>query len=332
MRNIRSNMIRNTLILTALIGFAVASGAVYASPLNAKQIDRKANWVLHADMDAFKTTMLFTFLRQKSVEAGIEEKMNLFKSQFSFHPIDDVNSVTIYGMDSNRDRAVVLIHAEFDVNKIVPLLPNSTMVSYGRHSLYSWDNSACHKSMRQYGAVWDEDLIAMAGTLESVQKALDVLDGVSENASMEPQISRYVTEPGQFFYVRADKVAEIAANDPNNMMLKQVEQIIMTAGENSGRFRSHVDMGILTQEKLAEVEQIIKGFIALSLIDAQEKNPELVPVLKAVQVKPNPGLLSLSMDYQSADLIEMLTKAADWNPVKECVTKTASSESSSAVP
>lgn len=325
-------MIRNTLILTALIGFAVTSGAVYASPLNAKQIDRKANWVLHADMDAFKTTMLFSFLRQKSVEAGIEEKMNLFKSQFSFHPIDDVNSVTIYGMDSNRDRAVVLIHAEFDVNKIVPLLPNSTMVSYGRHSLYSWDNSACHKSMRQYGAVWGEDLIAMAGTLESVQKALDVLDGVSENASMEPQISRYVPEPGQFFYVRADKVAEIAANDPNNMMLKQVEQIIMTAGENSGRFRSHVDMGILTQEKLAEVEQIIKGFIALSLIDAQEKKPELVPVLKAVQVKPNPGLLSLSMDYQSADLIEMLTKAADWNPVKECVTKTASSESSSAAP
>jgi hypothetical protein len=44
-------------------------------------------------------------------------------------------------------------------------------------------------------------------------------------------------------------------------------------------------------------------------MDAQQNNPELVPVLKTVQVQPGAGLLSLWMDYKSEELVDVLTKA-----------------------
>ncbi len=317
---------RRRLILTAVL--LVGAGSfieVFASPLNSAQIARQANWVLHADLDTFKTTTLSAFLRQKSAGAGIEEKMDLFKSRFSFHPIDDVHGVTIYGFDTSQDRAVVLIHAEFKIEKIVGLLRDSQMVTYGPHTIYSWENeTGKKKSSREYGAVRGGNLIVMAGSMDVVQKALDVLDGTSENASTGSYLSGYIAEPGQFFYVRADRVSEIARNDTENVMLKQMEQVLMTAGEINGHFQSRVDVGIPVQEKVVEMEQIIRGLIAFGLIDAQQNNPELMPVLKAVQIQPGASLLSLWMDYKSAELVDLLTKAAGRMAAKEKVASSGS--------
>jgi len=78
-----------------------------------------------------------------------------------------------------------------------------------------------------------------------------------------------------------------------------------------------VDIGIPVQEKTIEIEQIIRGFIAFGLMDAQQNNPELTPALKAVQIQPGAGLLSLWMDYKSADLVDVLTKAAGRMAAKE---------------
>jgi hypothetical protein len=50
----------------------------------------------------------------------------------------------------------------------------------------------------------------MSGSLESVQQAIDVLDGTTENASTGSYLSGFIAEPGQFLYVRADQVYEIA--------------------------------------------------------------------------------------------------------------------------
>jgi hypothetical protein len=305
-----SEMKRRWIFIVVLL--VVAGGlSAFASPLNPAQLSRQANWVLHADMDMFKTTTLSAFLRQKSADAGIEEKMDSFKSRFSFHPIDDVHGVTIYGFDTSQDRAVVLIHAEFKTEKIVGLLQEPQMVTYGPHTIYSWNNETCKKkNSREYGAVRGGNLIVMAGSMDAVQKALDVLDGTSENASTGSYLSGYIAEPGQFFYVRADRVCEIAKDDSENVMLKQVEQFLMTAGEINGHFQSRVDMGIPTQEKAVEFEQIIRGLIAFGLMDTQQNTPELTPALKAIQIQSGAGLLSLWMDYKSAELVDVLTKAA----------------------
>ncbi len=301
---------KRRLIFTVALWVGAGSLSVVASPLDLAQLSRQTSWVLHADMDKFKTTTLSAFLRQKSADAGIEEKMHSFKSHFSFHPIDDVNSVTIYGFDADRDRAVVLIQAVFKTEQMVGLLRDPQVVTYGPYTIYSWSNETCKKKdSREYGVVRGGNLIVMAGSIETVQKALDVLDGTAENASTGSHLSGYIAEPGQFLYVRANRVCEIAKNDSENVVFKQIEQVLMTAGEIDGRFQSRMDVGIPDQEKAIQIQHIIRGLIAFGLMDAQQNNPELVPVLKTVQVQPGAGLLSLWMDYKSEELVDVLTKA-----------------------
>lgn len=303
------------IVLTFIIAVGVVPGL--AAPLNPAQINRQANWVLHADMDTFKSTTLSAFLRQKSAEAGIEEQMESFKKMFSFHPIDDVHGVTIYGFDTEQDHAVALIHAEFNANKLISLLSQPEMVAYGPHTIYSWNVKTGKKNKREYGTIWGYNLILMSGSIESVQHAIDVLDGTTENAATGSYLSGYVAEPGQFLYVRADQIYEIAKNDPDDIMMKQMEQLLMTAGEVNGRFQCRVDVGIPSQEKLVEIEQICRGLLAYGLLDFKQNNPELSPLLQAVQIQSSAGLLSAWMEYKSSDFVDALSKAAKRAAAKE---------------
>ncbi|MEN6306861.1 MAG: hypothetical protein ABFD91_03820 [Anaerohalosphaeraceae bacterium] len=302
-----------------VLPFIIAVGVVpgFAAPLNPAQINRQANWVLHADMDTFKSTTLSAFLRQKSAEAGLEEQMESFKKMFSFHPIDDVHGVTIYGFDTEEDHAVALIHAEFNANKLISLLSQPEMVAYGPHTIYSWNVKTGKKNKREYGTIWGYNLILMSGSIESVQHAIDVLDGTTENAATGSYLSGYVAEPGQFLYVRADQIYEIAKNDPDDIMMKQMEQLLMIAGEVNGRFQCRVDVGIPSQEKLVEIEQICRGLLAYGLLDFKQNNPELSPLLQAVQIQSSAGLLSAWMEYKSSDFVDALSKAAKRAAAKE---------------
>jgi hypothetical protein len=293
---------------------------VWGAPLNPAQINRHANWVLHADMDTFKSTTMSAFLRQKSAEAGLEEKMEQFKKMFSFHPIDDVHGVSIYGFDNEQDHAVALIHAEFNANKLISLLTQPEMVTYGPHTIYSWKAQNSKKNKREYGTIWGYNLIIMSGSLESVQQAIDVLDGTTENAATGSYLSGFIAEPGQFLYVRADQVYEIAKNDPDDIMMKHMEQLLMTAGEVNGRFQCRVDVGIPSQDKLVEIEQICRGLLAYGLLDVKQNNPELSPILQAIQIQPSAGLMSVWMEYKSSDFVDALSKAAKRMTAKENAT------------
>jgi hypothetical protein len=55
-------------------------------------------------------------------------------------------------------------------------------------------------------------------------------------------------------------------------------------------------------------------------VDVKKNNPELSPILQAIQIQPSAGLMSVWMEYKSSDFVDALSKAAKRMTAKENAT------------
>ncbi len=85
------------LLMVIVTSVLVVEGPVLAGPLVIEQVSGSASWVVHANQQQFKKTQIGQLIRKEMVTLGIEENLSNFAMIFSFHPLDDVRDVTVYG-------------------------------------------------------------------------------------------------------------------------------------------------------------------------------------------------------------------------------------------
>jgi len=102
------------LLMVIVTSVLVLEVPVLAGPLDLEQVSGTASWVVHANQQQFRKTKTGQLVRTEMVNLGLEEHLTNFATIFSFHPIDDVRDVTLYGEGKDRKNAVVLIDGFFD--------------------------------------------------------------------------------------------------------------------------------------------------------------------------------------------------------------------------
>ncbi len=287
---------------------------LFAESIQTARISKDARWVIHADYDVFNKTSLAAAVRQKIAQRQMEPDMARFKQQYSFHPMDEVYSVLLYGSDATPENTVIIINAKFDPPTLIGLVKDSTQTPHGPHTIYNWTSKNPKTAGKQeYGALWNSRLIVLAGSMPATQRALDVLDGKSPNASQDSLFSDIALQPGQFLHIQADKVGQISQKEPQAMILSQTSHALITLAENNGIFNMQMDLMIPAADKLTEIEQVVRGLLAVGMLSAQQNKPQLVPILGAMKIEKNQGFLSMSFSYNSNQLLELLNQAADEN-------------------
>src|SRR4030042_3226666 len=129
------------LLMVLALTMLLVEGSVLAGTLAMEQVGGSANWVVHANQEQFKNTQTGRGIRKEMVYLGIEEGLTNFAAIFSFHPLDDVRDVTIYGTGKDREKAVVLIDGFFDKERILSLLrmnPRYQEIKYSDIILHQW--------------------------------------------------------------------------------------------------------------------------------------------------------------------------------------------------
>ena len=289
----------------------LCSGVIFAEPFNAALVSSEAGWVLHADYDAFRQTALASGLRAKLDQRGLEQKMEIFRRIFSFHPIDDVRSVLIYGTDTDPNNATVLITARFDKDALLTLLEKPKTFAHNQHTIHSWESRHGHrKGQREYGAFYGQDRIVMAATMEKVKKVLDILDGKEANASGNSLMPSAKPVQGRFLYVQADSLGKLVENNPSTVMLRQTGRLLLTVSENNGVLEIRADMAVPSTQKVAEIEQVLRGILAYGQLATEQKKPSLASLISAVRIEPGQNVLSVIFSYDSKELTELLDKVA----------------------
>jgi hypothetical protein len=314
------------LLIVLVTSILVVESPVLAGPLVIEQVSGSATWVVHANQEQFKKTQTGQLIRKEMVNLGIEDNLSNFVMVFSFHPLDDVRDVTIYGTGKDSEKAVVLIDGFFDKERILSLLrmnPRYQEIKYGDIVLHQWiDENQKDPNKLMYGCFYKDDLIVMSAGLDAVKQQVDVLKGKAKSATNEVFNHAALAANGAFFQAVGKRVGELIGEqeDPQAAALKQTDQLGIAVGENEGDF--YIDLGLIakSEEAAQAITQILEGIFAFVSLPNQE-TPMLAELAKKVKVACELNKVQIRFKSEPEAVVQFLKEQWQNNAKKNSQTQ-----------
>ena len=311
------------MVLAVIILLVEAPGL--AGPIKLEQVSGGASWVVHANQQQFKKTQTGRLIRNELVNLGLEEGLTNFAMIFSFHPLDDVRDVTLYGTGKDRQKAVVLIDGFFDKERILSVVsmnPEYKETKYGDIVLHQWldENQKDPNNKMMYGCFYKDDLIVISAGMDAVKQEVDVLKGSAKNAANGIFNQAALNTEGAFFQAAGKRVGEMVdGEDPQAAALKQSDQLGLAIGENDGRF--YIDVGLIakSEEAAQAITQMLEGIIAFVSLP-NEQQPLLAELAKKIKVSCEQSKVQALFQSEPELVVQFLKE--EWQKDKQKQTQT----------
>jgi len=312
------------LIMTLAVSILIVENSVLAGPLVLEQVSGSASWVVHANQQQFKKTRTGQLIRKEMVNLGIEEGLTNFAMIFSFHPLDDVRDVTIYGTGQDRKKAVILIDGFFDKERILSILRTNIEyeeIKYGDIMLHQWldENQKDPNNKIMYGGFYKDDLIVMGAGLDAVKQEVDVLKGSSENAAKGVFKQPSLDTEAAFFKAAGNNIGEMVGRGPQAVVLRLTNQIGLAIGEIEGRFYLDLVLEAKSEEAAQAITKILDGIVAFVSLQNQEQ-PMLAELAKKAKVSCEKTMVKVYLDSDPETVVQFLKN--QWLKNKEKQTQT----------
>lgn len=303
------------LMMVLIVSVLLAAVPVVGGPLLKSRVSGSANWVAHADNELFNLTRLGQLIRKELRNQGVEEDLTNFANIFSFHPLDDVRNVTIYGQGQNPKKAVVLIEGTFDKEQLLTVLrfnPSYQEIEYGDIVVHSWvdENKQDPNDSnvgRTYGCFYNDELAVMGAALEAVKQAINVLNGSEKNASSGVFNQTALNAKGAFFTAAANNVGEVVGEEPQAAALRQTNELGLAIGETESKFYIDLSLTAKSEEAAQAISKIAEGIIAFVAL-AGEEQPKLAELAKKVKLSCEQNTIRAHFESDPEAVVQLLTE------------------------
>lgn len=277
----------STVVLIA--GLCLIAGSAPAAPLQKSEIHPAANWVVHADLDAFRGSGLGKLVLAELKAQGIEQKMQEFAAIFSFQPLTDLRDVTLYGKGTDRDGVVIIADGRFDAEKLLGIVrwnPRYKEIPYEGVTLHQWlneDKKDPTAEQIMYGYIHGGQQVVVSAGLDALKQAVNTLKQPAAETSTGLVNRIPAQEKGGFLQVVATNIGELAGQEPKAAILRQADSLTLSAGETADK----IFIGLQVQGQTPEVAQnmanLLQGIVAMTQLAAQEQ-PKLSELARNVQI------------------------------------------------
>jgi len=299
-------------IVMLVVGLLLVTTA-FGGPLSRNQVSATANWVVHANYERFNSSQLGKLIRQELVTQGIEEKLVNFAQVFSFHPLNDVRDVTVYGNGKDREKAVVLIDGNFNREKLEALVrmnPQHKEVAHGDITIHGWlheerKHNEVVNSFMMYGCFYQDKIVVMSAGVDSVKQAIDVLKGAAQSATEGQFTTMPAGAQGVFFQAAANGVGDMAGQEEQAAVLRQADRLSLVIGETEGKF--YIDLGLVakSEEAAQSVNKVLEGIVAYTALAGQEK-PRLAEMAQKTKLSCAQNIVSVHFETTSESIFQFL--------------------------
>ena len=298
-------MRKSTGILTIII--LALSASAFGGSLQKNEVSHDANWIVHADFESFNKSRIGRLIRAELISQPDEEKLKSFATVYSFHPLDDVRDVTVYGKGKDKEKAVALIDGKFEEEKLIAVVRMNAEhkeIPYGDIKLHRWLHEEKKKgevkTQMMYGGILKGRLVVMSSGLDAVKQAVDVLKGSAENAAGRSFNLEAQTTSGVFFQAMATGVGKIVGKQQGAAVLRKTDELGLAIGENADKLYCSLGLSAKTAAVAENVKKMLDGLIALALLAGkdQPKLAEFAGYLKP-SCEGNTVRLRFEMDSQS---------------------------------
>jgi hypothetical protein len=273
-----------------VVGLCLAVVPASGGPLQKNEIHPAANWVAHADVEAFRSSGLGKLILAELQAQGLEEKLQVFAAVFSFNPLKDVRGVTLYGKGKDRNQAVVLIDGQFDAERLLAVVRSNAQYKEIPHQgviLHQWLNEEKKgdqtTSQILYGYIHGGRQIVISAGLEALKQAADTLKTPAGGAA-SPLLGQIpASGNGMFLLIVATGVGEVVGDEPQAAVFKQANLLTLTAGQTAENVSIDLNLQGASPEVADGMVQMFQGLVAAISLAGQEQ-PKLSELAKGVTV------------------------------------------------
>jgi len=274
------------------------NGAIFAGPLDKGQVSKDARWIAHLDNDQLRKSVTGGLIRQSMEQTGSLAEMEDFAALYSFDPLVDINDITVYSREKDKDKFVVIFDGNFDKEELLKIIPpdmQHEVINYGQSELHIWQGEAqANKrymgldlkydgeikleprqgevqindqvvNQAMYGCFYSDRHIVLSPSLDSIKSAIDVLNGTAENARETDFIADSNDNESIFFRAFVKGVGTIAGDEPKAAILQQTDTLELVIGECDGIFFVNVDLVTKSEETAAAIGTMLEGAFEFSV-------------------------------------------------------------------
>ncbi|HNS10329.1 MAG TPA: hypothetical protein PKN29_11545 [Candidatus Ozemobacteraceae bacterium] len=196
-------------IFLVLCLFVLAGSSLIAGPVVPADIDAKAVWYGHTDMEAI---MQMPLVKEFHKSASEKQRGKSVFAQLCYKVgmqlMGEFLSATMYATQYEGDFGVVLLKFKSDLPKenlhaiFAQKYQKRTETSFGNRTVYSWNMRCGRKHIRLSGCFVNDRQILIGIDLHHVKRALEVLDGKQPAMNAHNPLFKGLT-PGTLFVSRA---------------------------------------------------------------------------------------------------------------------------------
>ena len=296
------------------VGLCVVSGIAaarpaFAAPANLAAVPADAVWMMHLDMDAAResTVVRRTYERAMAMHPHAEGMIAMVKGMTGMDPRKDLHDVTVYGRDTDKRNAVMVVRAKANrefLEKMVEKARDHRTMEHAGRTLHSWTQRGRKGGTGEtvVGAFQADDRMVFARSADAVKMALDVLDGSKAAYAAGPLAGG--VKPGSILVARA------AAIDPDTKcpVLRQGRGYRVAAGEDGGRsfYRAKLDMKSAAAAGLTE--DVVEGFEAVVKL-RWEGDDVAMKLLSGLRTETSGDVCTIAWDASADDVWKAMEKA-----------------------
>lgn len=303
------------LMLTVLAGGVCCGGTAWAGGLDPKTVQADSKFVMHLDGEKLWASDFGKKLKAEIVASPGKTKIDAMNLILGINLLEDIKGLTIYAYDleSAKDHAVIVCQGKFDQERIVTLLragDGYSSAAQGQFTVHHWiDKDAGSDPARnqRWGTFARSDLIMVSSNESVLKNALDVMDGKKASMAAGAKLGGYdlAKEKGILIAAAASTSKALQQNADAAMFqniegfcvaLKEETPTDKTAADQTAKIKLGVRMKANSPEAAQQLEQILKGFQAMGMLQAQKK-PELAAVAQALQIASDPATSEVKGEF-----------------------------------
>lgn len=291
-------MLRLTQFVAAPMLMLLVSVPAWGAPLDASRLPQNAKWVVHVDLDAVTDTELAKQARQNR-PAIVNQVRQWVQNQYGIDPREDLHSLTAFSDSYESHTGAMILHAEYDQNKVREELKNKENVktaSWGDHTLYTvhrkgllqdanTSRPASNKPREETFTIIlvDGETAVFASTPDRAKAVVKLLKG--ESPSLKEDSKLLADRPEQVIaYGAAVDLNTIQQREGIYPVLRQMERIVWVLGEENGKVVDKLTVTAQSEEVAKQVKTALEGMIAFGKISAADSE-SLTKLAEGTDVK-----------------------------------------------
>lgn len=302
---------RARLVATIALVAAVASVAS-AEPLDLGRVPAKAVWLMHADMDAARESTVVKRMYERAMKKHpqLETMLGMGTKMMGMDPRKDLHDVTVYGLDTDKKNAVMVVHADANrefLEKMVEKARDHKTMKHRDYTLHQWTHKGWkgHEGETVTGAFFKDNVMVFARSASQLEMAIDVLADKAESVDEESPLAGRV-RPGSILVARA------AAIDPDTKcpVLKQGRGFRVAMGENDGTsfYRARLEMD--SDDAARQAEAVTEGFVALGKLQFGDE-AQVLKLVDGVETMTSGSTCSITWSAKADDVWVVAEKMAE---------------------